>query len=327
MNGLKYLITTHPLQVYQKPWAVSTIMRKNAYITTQKNHGGIKMFCVKCGNKMIEGAAFCTNCGAKSVVSDTTQQIPSPATLTDVTPVTTVQQTITSPTVSNVSQTHDSPICDNQEFREFVDNHVRTTTKFQSAKDLLDNAKPLKFVWVCLGISFVIGLLTLNPLVILILLGFLGFTSAWIIGGIIRFRYCVKTSGEFVGGINMDDLLQFLNENLSYLQPYLHGWGYLETSGGTNVFAHLANAVSNELKEISICTQFGPKQKQLAVIVIRPHAAAPDSGRMQYTFYVENNGITLMGMDTGFPKHVCLFKTVPILQAAMEYYLKSKGAR
>ena len=74
-----------------------------------------------------------------------------------------------------------------------------------------------------------------------------------------------------------------------------------------------------------LCCAFGAKQKRLAVIFIQPDGKDPNSGRFLYEIDARNYGRSFMMYDTGFHRHICLFKTAPILQAAMEYYLKSKG--
>jgi hypothetical protein len=86
--------------------------------------------------------------------------------------------------------------------------------------------------------------------------------------------------------------------------------------------------------EVNIYTPFGEKQRSASIICIRPEGARVDTEKMEYVFGAMNNPSTLSRVightffsliQIGDPKHTCLFKTVPILQAAMKYYLKSKG--
>ena len=278
------------------------------------------MFCQKCGNQVADNAKFCRKCGALIAGDDSVQQAstepvsiasPKPVELTqEATPETFAQESV--------------PAADTNEFREFVDNHIRTTTKFKSAEDLLKNSKPLTFIWICLGVSFLVGSLMSFPIGGLLFL-ILGFAAAFMAGGIIRGRLRFKTAGELDGKIDTDELLRFLNEHLAYLHPHLHEWGYMEQSG-TGLYA-LSASVSAARKEVILCTAFGPKKKRLATICIRPETAKPESGHTQYICGAENNGVSFYATNAGFMQHICFFKTAPILQAAMEYYIKSKGSQ
>lgn len=260
------------------------------------------MFCHKCGNEMAEGAGFCHKCGTK-VVSETASPTEPVA----------VPDTPSSSTAAS-------------DFKEFVDNHVRTTTKFSSAEDLLNNSKPLRFIWICFGVAALVGLIG-GPIGVLVIGGFFGYVAAFIASGIIRMRYSSKFSGKFSGKINIEDLLTFLNENLKHIHPNFHEWGYLEQVGfglrGTLLTA-VANSAKESLKEISLCAEFGPRKKQLSIIYIRPDVLNPNSGEMEYFFGATKNGIS---WSLTFSRNTCLFKTAPILQAAMEYYLKSNNKK
>ncbi|MDR1803454.1 MAG: zinc ribbon domain-containing protein [Treponema sp.] len=278
------------------------------------------MFCQKCGNQVVDNAKFCRKCGALIAGDDSIQHAstepvsiasPKPVELTqEATPETFAQESV--------------PAADTDEFREFVDNHIRTTTKFKSADDLLKNCKPLTFIWICLGVSFLVGSLMSFPIGGFLFL-ILGFVAAFIAGGVIRGRYRSKTAGEFDGKIDTDELLRFLNEHLAYLHPYLHEWGYMEQSG-TGLYA-LSASVSAAMKEVILCAAFGSKKKRLATICIRPETANPESGQMKYIFGAENNGVSFYDTNAGFMQHICLIKTAPILQAAMEYYTKLKSSQ
>ncbi len=278
------------------------------------------MFCHKCGAQIAEGAAFCHKCGAAVVYANTEPQIPSasretinlkgeaPAELT---------QKMSDVSVQVANGTSD--------FKEFVDNHIRTTTKFQSADELLNSNVPLPFVWGCLGVSFILGAITFNPVVLLFAL-LLGYVAARLVCGVKNGRCAFRYTGKHVGNINTDDVIRFLNENLTHTYPHFHEWGYRsrETySVRSAVHEAVADSIRESTKEVAICTTFGEDQRRVSVLIIRPDPTDATSGTLEYFADAENRveGASFLSHDMGFQKYKCMVKTAPILQAAMKYYL------
>lgn len=281
------------------------------------------MFCKKCGIQITEGANFCQKCGAKVEHMEVVQQ---GAELK--------AQELAEPDSKNTSIKGNEG--QKEDFREFVENHIRKTTEFQSAKDLLNSKVPLRFAKISFGIPALLGLAfgilgsgsLLAALFVSLFFAFtFGYLAAYISCGIVKGRYLFNHIGKFEGNIDIDALRQFLNEHLSYLQPYFHEWGYLRREGFNIrgiVETTITEMASKALKEVNICTEFGEKQRRLVVISIRPDKLNPDSGKMEYTFEAENrkSGSPFSSHDMGFARYKCLVQTVPILQAAMEYYIK-----
>jgi hypothetical protein len=278
------------------------------------------MFCHNCGNQLPEGSEFCTKCGTKLIISDslTPSSDTSPNTLVNNNSVS--QQT----SVATDSIITTNPIADT-EFKAFVDNHIRTTTKFQSADDLLNNSKPLTLLWVCFGAITLFFTILAFPAGILLGV-FFGYVLIPMVDWISTRLHGDKTSGTYNKNIDADELLQFLNKNLAYLYPNLHEWRYPEGS----------------TKKMKICSSFGQKQKSFAVIFINTPQIYTDksnSNSKQLGYYCDTEinhtmlrsilSLGIFSLLTG-PyerglKRLCYFKTAPILQAAMEYYLKSNG--
>jgi hypothetical protein len=214
------------------------------------------------------------------------------------------------------------PTTNTNDFRAFVDNHVRTTTKFKSAEDLMKNSKPLSFIWLCVGIPAIVGLLIGGPLGFLIFGGLFGYTAVFITSGIIRMRYRSRYRGEFIGDINIEEMFVFLNEHLKQIHPYFHEWGYLTKKG---LLPILENAIANATKEVRICSEFGQKRKSLVAFYIKPKTVDARPGEKLYYVDALKNGFLVDGRSAGFLGHGTLIRTAPILQAAMEYYIKSKN--
>lgn len=275
------------------------------------------MFCHKCGNQVAEDAGFCHKCGAKvaQAVGAVGQQAPA---------VHTQSPVLDAPVSINASGLGDTDRTNNdfKDFKDFVDNHVRATTKFQSAEDLLNNSKPLMFIWVCIGVPAIVGLVSGGPVGFLIFGGLFGYVATFIASGIIRVRYRGKFSGEFIGDINIEELLIFLNEHLKQINPYFHEWGYLTKTG---LLPILENALANAMEEVRICSEFGPKKKSMVAIYIKPKTV--DAKPREKLYYVDalKNGFLMDGRAAGFLGHSTLIRTAPILQAAMKYYLKDRN--
>lgn len=272
------------------------------------------MFCHKCGTQIADEASFCQKCGTKIIDGAAAQQ-----------PI------VESQAIVEKSNMGAEPIADNPAyssnmetdgyaFKAFVDNHVRMTTKFQSADDLINNCKPMGFVWICFGVCALAGLAG-GPVGVLVIGGFFGYCATFIASGIIRTKYRRKFYGAFEGEIDIERFLAFLDANLKTLSPYFHECGYLKERGGLGTI--VSNAVSKAAQEVILVCECGAKKKSMATICIRPDISNPDSGKMQYFVDATHRGFLIDGRAAGFLAHSCLIKTAPIMQAAIEYYLKN----
>jgi len=299
------------------------------------------MFCANCGNKASEGSVFCQKCGTKVAYADTAQQTsntsistvePSAANIVDpshnasVMPVKTIAQEIV-------------PTDNGKDFREFVDNHVRATTKFQSAKDLLENSKPLTIIWKCFVsvalVFFVVGLINGRRLEFfmslqnLLGIGFCGCIVLFFTCSIIKTRYDDRFQGKFTGDININDLFIFLNEHLKHIHPDFHEWGYFSSKAGFLATVEKPLSSGEEvpsLEQVRICSEFGPNRKYLVSVYIMPKTADANPGEKLYCFDAVY-WIILAPYIAVFLGYGIFIRTAPILQAAMEYYLKATGSQ
>lgn len=272
------------------------------------------MFCHKCGTQIAEDAAFCQKCGTKVIYEDAAQ----------------LGEKVTANTapIAAVPVHSSDTVANDYNFKEFVDKHIQATTQFQSVYDLIDNSKPMKFAWICVGVLSVLGLILGIGNIggaggalagLLIMGGFFGYAVTFIASGIIRQQYRDKFYGEFEQDINIEDFLSFLDKNLKTLSPYFHECGYYKQSGGLQTI--ISNSAARVFKEVTLSCVCGAKKNRLATICIRPDIRNPDSGRKQYIVGAECSGFLIDGRASGFLGHACLIKTAPIMQAAMEYYL------
>lgn len=275
------------------------------------------MYCHKCGVQIEEGSMFCHKCGVKVAYADTGSQDINTATAAaepqkgsgekpvQETPAASVQTVMPTEGITDYGT----------DFKTFVDSHVRQTTKFQSAEELLDSRVPQKFMWICFGIPAVIGFIAGGPLAALLIGAFFGYPAALLTDFIKGFGAkgsVVKTSEK----INSDELIRFLNAHLSCLSPHFHEWGYINYKGfGVRgaVMSHSMNAVT--ASAVRIGTGFGRKQMCFVEIWIEPDETAVDSGGVKYYFGTS--------MRLPWPsKYISMVRAVPVLQTVMEYYLK-----
>ena len=281
------------------------------------------MFCHKCGNQAEQGAAFCNKCGERLITLGAMTAQSAVDSVHIITPAPQQQP------VYQQQPAYQQPIADTG-FREFVDNHVSTTTKFKSAQDLITNSKPSFYILICFAgaaLAFLLlglsngGLTSMGLPGFIVIVGFFGYVAMFIVGAIIRLRYRRRFNGEFNGDISIEDLLVFLNEHLIYIHPDFHNWDYLSSKGG--VLTGIENSAAIAAKEVRICTTYGPKEKRLAVLTIRQNPDDPTAIR-KYFVDASKNGFNLDARSDGMFGHSTLIKTAPILQAAMEYYIKTR---
>lgn len=285
------------------------------------------MFCHKCGAKLDDGAIFCHKCGEKVVYKDVIQQHVDTVPVNDGHKSTNTLEQI--PVESGQEFQQDNEINNiAEDFKTYVDDHIRRTTKFQSVDDLLTNSRPLMFIWPCIGIMSMIGLILgirnqmgfEGVVTGLLIFGvFFGYVTVYVVSRIIRRKYRRKFSGGFSSNIDSDNLLNFLNEHLHVLSPYFHECGYLKRRGG--LLTHIENGVSQVRGENILCCEYGPRKKDLALLYIRPNRTDSESVYTSYVVSASHNGFMLDGRDSEFFAYSCFIKTAPILQAAMEYYL------
>ena len=88
---------------------------------------------------------FCHKCGTKTVYEGTASKTPDTHT---------AEPQPETPTAS-------SKVSNGNDFKAFEDSHVRATTQFQSAEELLGSKVPLNFIKPCFGIPVLLGLFAL----------------------------------------------------------------------------------------------------------------------------------------------------------------------
>lgn len=311
------------------------------------------MFCYNCGTKMEDGDVFCWKCGSKVASQDAA--IPEPVSQASVIS----GQAISQPNAGYV---------DKDDFRAYVDSHVKKKTKKQSALELMNSRDLL--VLICWGIPVAFGVFAFGAFFLLVAVwenglaealaaalvaalvaSMFGFLCTYPILLICNWTLKVCALGKIPKKTNIDVFLEFLNGHLSYLSPYLHEWGYIkyknqEQSAGRSAlegtlvggvgmglkmgyYAELNNAL---MQSAVMCTPVGEKQKYLLVIHMKPDRTNSEQiicsigierrRRGKDLFLSQGPSSDVLGAGT----HTWLIKTAPILQAAIEYYLRYNNA-
>lgn len=251
------------------------------------------MVCHKCGNKVTEDAGFCSKCGTKLADNASNTQTTNE-------PISTLTQELVKsslpPTPANT-----------EDFKKFVDNHVQATTKCKTADDLLKNSNPLLFIWICLAVFALVGFAMGGLMGFLLFTPVFGYAAAYITGRIKYFNLWRKMYPPITVAVNLDELVQFLNANLQYLSPYFSGWERVDDN--------------------TISCKFNKKIRNIIFF----HSDFEEQRR--YKISARKESVMLVITDSaagstnaGFGEYSCLYKSAPILSAAVEYYLKSKGA-
>lgn len=271
------------------------------------------MFCHKCGTEIAEGAEFCHKCGTK--VATVAME---PASMTVVRESAPVQEPQQAPTPAVMRD-------DSAEFRAFVDNHVRATTKFQSARELLDSKSPQRFKWVCFGVPAVLfAVLFLrqpsisNLLVCVLSVAFIGYLAAAFCDWFFTVRITLRTGRESTklrANIDVESLISFLDVKLQYLHPYFHEWGQIRQAGfGVRgvIVAEAVNSAADRYNEVMLGTEFGEKPSCYIKFNIKNDITAESPG---YSV-----GAAMINLHIS--RYAAIVKAAPVLQATMEYYLK-----
>lgn len=253
--------------------------------------GELNMFCNKCGSQLPEKAAFCPKCGTKILVMEADED-------------------------RNYFQ-------DEVEFfKEYVDAHIRKTTEFQSAQELISKSKPWRFMWITVSICVLIGILMAiindaNILSVAFIMGILGVGMAFLISMLLARNYEKKFSAKINidSDIDITDLCIFLTKNLCNIDSSFNEWSLIQERG---LVPCIVNKIASASKEVTIGCEFGTKRKYLAEITIRNNPQ-----NRAYCISAGYNGFLPDFRWESMLTRSCLVKTAPILQAAMEYYINN----
>jgi hypothetical protein len=303
-------------------------------LSSKKIKGRKTMYCHKCGNKLPEDSGFCHKCGAKIVHTDAVQQTPNAVMPTEEPRVASVVDPppIASAAPAQTVVYENIPPAGVNELRAFVYNHVRTTTKYQSATDLLQNGKPSKLVLLVAlpGLLITLRALFLIPSMVdtsasmagSLLLGLVVFVFFFYIlvtlplraaAFVRKLRYSSKFDIACDRHINKKDFASFLNSNMKYLLPDMGEW-----DSSHEIYVNCT--VDKSTMSIIMPSGTGAKKFEFSI-----STAARGNPLSFWSFillpvYVYNLILDMSDVRTG--EYNIFYKTVPILSSAVDYYMK-----
>jgi len=197
-------------------------------------------------------------------------------------------------------------------FAYFVNDHIEANTKFKWADQLLKKSKPLTVPWACfwiVALAFSVDNIEHGFYAERIIPGiFLGYAAAYLVGRVIYYRLYRKFStGSFYENITLEDLIAFLNTHLLYLQPFFGQW--VRGEGSLSGKDYIGFAFSKRVQATITFSENSAGEKFYAIS----------------TMPTSNSGIIMRLItraDVGLGRLICLYKTAPIISAAMKYYLQ-----
>lgn len=287
------------------------------------------MFCHKCGAKIPDESTFCFKCGAKTISENVQEPSDAEGKAVQLKKPAISEPTQTDPVKAESSLSPQTEqLNDDAEFRNFIDKRVQEMTKCSSASKLLKK-HPMRIPLIIFyGFFFLIGIMvgqgTNNIglfLTIVLFTTFFAFGFSCLAGWAISLSYVIKHRNEVNGEIcdlDTDDLIYFLNSKLSYLKPDLGDWGYMDREYGeaknkiANIFYHHLQKKEQRTKYIS--SQCGKWYSPFSIVSLKRSETTPEA-----TVYGISSGTSYKAFFC-ISTYVCLYKTAPIISAAMEYY-------
>lgn len=275
------------------------------------------MFCQKCGKEIKEGDMFCRVCGEKLIT-----EVKENSQYGDATMFKGEENLKEAEAPLDCLTQKDKRGLEIEKFRMFADNYIKTNTKLDSVEALLNkkmlNGSVFAAYIIALFAGVFIGVIVYAVLefeefdrigfpVALILYAIYVILISYGVGLALKKLYLKRPLHRFGGVshtmIDVTELLSFLNSALEGISPNLH-WNEWVLSGGNRVKSTFGR---NSREKIPVWIQFGVIQSQNEVSTIK-------------VLYFIGSSVNPKSL-----RYDLQIKAVPILGAAMEYYVKLKS--
>lgn len=214
-----------------------------------------------------------------------------------------------------------------QDFKEYVDKIISEKTKCKNADEQLKSKVSFRYLLFFMPIP--IAVVFLMSIIFNWTIGqFFGLSLfVLVIGFMVSFIGTALKRGNFCEGyinksdtpVDANDLVQFLNTNLSTTWPdHFHEWNILTIRNENVVLDAMNQAISNaHPEEFIIGTEYANSRSLIVKITQTTDKLYGNEGKMCYQFLVSPR---TMGAPS-YKSYSASLRTVPVLYAAMDYYL------
>lgn len=269
------------------------------------------MFCQKCGKEIKEGDMFCRVCGEKLMT-----EVEENSQYGDAAMFKGEENLKEAEAPLECLTQKDKRGVEIEKFRMFADNYIKANTKLDSVEALLNKKMLNGLVFAAYMIALFAGGFIVIIVSVVFEFSYVGFVVTMIpcviiipygVGLALKKLYLKRPLHRFGGVshtmIDVTELLSFLNSALEGISPNLH-WNEWVLSGSNRAKSAFGR---NSREKIPVWIQFGVIQSQNEV----------STNKMLYFIGSSVNPKSL--------RYDLQIKAVPILGAAMEYYVKLKS--
>ena len=218
---------------------------------------------------------------------------------------------------------------DNSElsFKEYVDKITSEKTQCKNADEQLKTKVSFRYLLFFMPIpiavvflmsiifNWTIGQFFGLSLFVLVI----GFMVSFIGTALKRGNYCKGYINKSDTPVDVNDLIQFLNTNLSATwSDYFHEWDVLTIRNENVVLDAMNQAISNaHPEEFIVGTEYAKSHSLIVQITQTTDRLYGNEGKMCYQFLVSPRTVG----TPSYKSYSASLRTVPVLYAAMDYYL------
>ena len=148
---------------------------------------------------------------------------------------------------------------------------------------------------------------------------FIGFMISFLGTALKRGSFCEGYINKSDTPVDVNDLVQFLNGNLSKTFPeYFHEWKVITIRNENAVLDAVNNAIANaHPEEFILGTKYAKSHSLIVQITQMTDRLYGNEGKMCYLFLVSPRTIG----TPSYKSYSASFRVIPVLYAAMDYYL------
>lgn len=212
-------------------------------------------------------------------------------------------------------------------FKEYVDKIICEKTQCKNAEEQLKRKVSFRylifFMPIPVAVVFLLSIIfnwTIGQFFVLALLVlFIGFMISFLGTALKRGSFCEGYINKSDTPVDANDLVQFLNRNLTKAYPdYFHEWNVISIRNENAVLDAVNNAIANaHPEEFILGTKYAKSHSLIVQITQTTDRLYGNEGKMCYLFLVSPR---IIGTPS-YKSYSASFRVIPVLYAAMDYYL------